>query len=1015
MEPARPVDARVAPSSADLDWTETSTPVDVDALKLSCPAFAGMEHPATITTLHAASPRPAIAAWVATHVDWLVGHVEIVDLGESDLRISIDWTAFGADDIEELDALLDGLDETTPGWYSEIVFALQATSHHVPTVQATPLGLVAYGRADATPEGLAELARICGRIRTAPPGTRHDALLRHGRVAGGLAASGHVRHGDALAAVVAASIASGHDARDARTTGPWAIRSGLSAPIEPRTAQTTSVEVVDPVEVPLPVLPTPPTLAEAQAAITDALDGAMASWVAWQDARGGGLPVRGPDGKMRRPPRVAVPAPPPVLVRVGVGVGKSMVGIVHAVAAGAVLYIEVENSQLRKEIVDRLRAEIPGISLYEHVGRHAATEGEGPSSPGVCQKMSVVGQVGDARHSPAHAACPSCIPGVAAVCELATGMDARADAEDRLAALCQARHVDRADVDPCGYLLALATAKTAQVVVACRGSLSPSLAAAEIGGVLRDRLVISDESSDPYSPLAVGVPHIATWRTQIAELTRRADDPDRLAELRQIDTLFATCAGGLASAPIGATDLPPALETAWLEAADMATGWIEAAATTPTASWERVFVDWLDADASVVPLRALMDVATAIRSGTAEIGGSPACILASVPTPLTRAELAGEVQVIHLDATPPPEVVTIVEGLGGTIVDAIPDQPIRVELALHRAWGRGTGLAGREALTRQAKAIAALWESRPGYAVFCSKSLAHELAHQVGVPADVLVAAGKLGWFGAHDRGSNAYAGRNLIVVGLPIPPPDEERRAWKAYRALARSVGVDLPAWTDERGCPRVEIAPDEWGDSSRKWSADPAIRAWQFARASAAEAQTLGRARSLRNPGLTAIVLGTAVPIAQHGYRDIEVLDVEPVELGATRCDRNAGTHVDAHARICRAAMDLRADHSPVTRRTVVAVLHSLGLPAPSGSTWRAWLAKWGRTPDLWGQVAGELLDQAAALATRGVATVAAELLVRAKAEGRPILRATAELLLAVDAACAHRLERAAGPPAA
>jgi hypothetical protein len=974
-----------------------------------------MDHPATITSLHAVTPRPAVTAWVAAHAAWLVEHTEIVDLGAGDLRVSVDWTDLGEDELEELAALLDGLDEATTGWYSEIVSAMQAAGHHVPAVQATPAVLVAYGLADGTPEGQAELGRICGRIRDAAPGTRHAALLRHGRLVGGLVASGHVRHDMALDAIVAASIESGHDPRDARTTGPWAIRSGLSAPIEPRTAQTTSVEVVDPVEVPLPALPSPPSLAEAQMAITDALGGAMASWSAWQDARGGGLPVRGPDGKMRRPPRIAVPAPPPVLVRVGVGVGKSMTGIVHAARSGVPLLIEVENSKLRKELVDRLRAEIPGVSLYEHRGRHAATGDEGPSSPGACQKMSVVGQVGDARHSPAHAACPSCIPGTAAVCQLASGMDARAEAEDRLDTLCRSRHVNRADVDPCGYLLALATAKTAQIVVACRGAFSPSLATAEIGGVLRDRLVISDESSDPHSPLAVGAPHVAVWRTQLAALARHVDDPDRLAELTRIDTLFATCAGGLASAPIGATDLLPALATAWLEAADVASGWIEAATSTPTASWERAFVDWLDADASVVPLRALMDVAAAIKSGTAEIGGSPACILASAPTPLTRAELAGEVQVLHLDATPPPEIVMIVEGLGGTIVDAIPVQPIRVELALQRAWGRGTGLAGREALTRQAKAVAALWQSRPGYAVFCSKSLAHELAHQVGVPADVLVAAGKLGWFGAHDRGSNAYAGRNLIVVGLPIPPPDEERRAWKAFRALARSVGVDLPAWTDERCRPRVEIAPGQWEESARRWSADPTIRAWQFARASAAEAQTLGRARSLRNPGLTAIVLGTAVPIAQHGYRNVEILDVEPVELGATRCDRNAGTHVDAHARICRAAMDLRADHSPVTRRTVVDRLHSMGLPAPSGSTWQAWLAKWGRTPDLWGQVASELLDQAEALASRGVATVATELLARAKAEGRPILRATAELLLAADAECAHRLERAAGPPAA
>ena len=718
---------------------------------------------------------------------------------------------------------------------------------------------------------------------------------------------------------------------------------------------------------PLPAdAPTPLSVQDARSALDAAASDAVNRHLDWLRQRGGSRPVRGDGGTWRRPPRRPVPAPPPTLIQAGVGLGKTSRAIVALAAVPSLVL--VRTLDLAHELAAALRQ--AGVPSVVHYGRHTPDldGGEQPDDPGCCPASLRADQhgvrvtLGARRHPIMTTMCVACPEGHMAVRTIAVRegrLDAAAAADERLQAACARVGLDPAAVPDCGYLLGVDDERSAQVVIACASAYSPSLAQYEAGGVLADRLVAVDESVEATPALTVTLPDIATWRDRIQALVKNSAagiaDTCVLDALTAVDGQLAGLAVAVAGATPGDHTLPDPAKTAIIEAARLAAPLLEAVGTTVRAPWETPILRWSALADSTIPLRAITDLAWAVDHDAAECDPGRA-ILAAAPSPLIAAITSRAAHAVILDATPDPTLELVVAAAGGYVTRAVPDQPAHIEIASRRAWTRGRYTrpdTGDAALRSDAATVLQLTSGRD-VAAIATKPLA-EAAAALG--------ALDVGWYGRDDRGTNRYAGRDIVLVGQELLPPDTERRAWTAHRAIAHDAGIALPEWTAERVAVTVETTPGAWIDSPVKLSADPTIRTWQMTRLSADRAQALGRMRALWHPDVEALIVGVPTWLAPHGYSHVRHID-EPPETTAGRDDIRAAAHLEAWARIAAASLELARRGERVSRRAVVTYLHALTLPGPSGTTWRAWLAAGGDNPAVWALLAQTLLDDAAEL---------------------------------------------------
>ena len=771
----------------------------------------------------------------------------------------------------------------------------------------------------------------------------------------------------------------------------------------------------------IPRKPTP-TKEEAASIISQCIRDAATEWWGWQEDRGGSIPIRGKNGTFRRAKRTNISAPSPRLIMAGVGTGKTSIATVEAVKTGIPLLILVANNQLKDEMIVALRRRYPALNIYNHRGRRPPKKMEDLTNPGVCQQMTLVDGLGMKEQTIMPVACTAgCPAGVAASCITATNNDAKSEAYNRLATLCASRGIAQDKVEPCGYLLGLSKAEEAQVIVACYDAYSPNLIKATFNGKLVDRLILVDEEVDTHREITVDLNDIRMWRAQLQDLIEENENSenDNAERLQNIDRDMETCIVELASASMTDVEVPPKIRETWQAMCRKAEAWVSGGKTVPTAEWERAWVDWTDTDASIIPLRAIMDMGKALATDTAELDHG--VLIGSVLSPITAAEMAREIQVVHLDATPSPDTLSLVEGLGGTIVEAIPDQPMAIEWGVERAWTRGKRKHREKTAKHKAKVLARLADKRPGAAIFADKATIEAYAALKGMTAKKMAEMGLVGWPGAHDRATNNYSGKDQIDMGGTALPPSVERRQWRAYRALVGAMGNDVPEWTPDRVTCEIEVTPGKWVRSPKKWSANPDIRRWQHARAANDLVQILGRARSLHYPNTHALILGTPLYLGDHGYHNIKILDHDPIECGVARKDRNHASHVDARARICAAGEQLARQGIMPSRRKVGAILRGWKLPVPGDHTWQALLdevgEEWGdvaMTVEFWEKAAKALIEEGAELATRGVETVVHNLLIRARDKKSLPHLVAAEILTQLTSP-EHRLERALPPPAA
>jgi len=392
-----------------------------------------------------------------------------------------------------------------------------------------------------------------------------------------------------------------------------------------------------------------------------------------------------------------------------------------------------------------------------------------------------------------------------------------------------------------------------------------------------------------------------------------------------------------------------------------------------TAPWEEIsYLRNLEGELErTIPLRAIADslefalpresVGAISVAPPSTMGAAQLRFLAAAPaTHIMLGDWGPKYRWALFDATPPWAVRKLAEARAEQEQGVrVVDRPVlvgKVQVHAGRTFGRGRyrglncGDSRREARAAQAlrRDVAFITEKlhtflaeRPerDIAILSHKPLIERLEKKLKEDKEVaqLLEAGRirLGWFGRDDRGSNRFAGCDLLVFGVPVPPPYVLRGQWDEARALLSGV-CDLPEWDDER-VRAVRRLPDgtevPMGVLAPK---TPEIQEWWDYSLSAAVAQIAGRARPADNPEAEVHLWSGFVPdLGQFGF-EVEVAAAEPSAVE----DVNNLRHLRSMERVALAAAALARDGEDVTVRGIQDWCRKRGLEAPRNRNVMMWL---------------------------------------------------------------------------
>jgi hypothetical protein len=458
----------------------------------------------------------------------------------------------------------------------------------------------------------------------------------------------------------------------------------------------------------------------------------------------------------------------------------------------------------------------------------------------------------------------------------------------------------------------------------------------------------------------------AAWAAEATETATRLDALDRVIEaLRTI-----------AHRTVEPGD-EKALLDAWWEFGMAAAALVNADTTAATAApWEEVVAvtgedGWPE---QLVPLRAIADaVAFALPrrdAGAFEvITGAEKGVRFFAPRPAAHA-LLGDwpgARVALFDATLPWEVRRLIEADGGEIID----EPVRIgRVTAHtgRTFSRGRWSALRHQASTKDEARAALVmrrdvrfivdairahaDRRPGrgIAVISHKPLIEMLKDEMRTGTLRGLADNnqlRVGWFGRDDRGSNAFAGCDLLVFGAPLRSPRDERQALAAGRTLLHG-RADVPQWSDGRVRLARRLCGGRVVPMQVMGPADPILRERFDYQLSAAMAQVAGRARPADHPDAEIHMWSGFVPdLGRFGF-EVEVVEQDqPTALEEVRQLH----HLRSMERVVVAAAALERDGQRLSVRHIQNWCHAKGLPVPRNRNVMQWLAELresGRAPD-------------------------------------------------------------------
>jgi hypothetical protein len=159
---------------------------------------------------------------------------------------------------------------------------------------------------------------------------------------------------------------------------------------------------------------------------------------------------------------------------------------------------------------------------------------------------------------------------------------------------------------------------------------------------------------------------------------------------------------------------------------------------------------------------------------------------------------------------------------------------------------------------------------------------------------------------GADDRAHNRWAGRDLVIAGVPTVSPTVAEDWYLAERAWALSAGAPPEEWP--------EWTPKRVKSGNRMVSAEPAIREWDDARLAGDLAQAIDHCRPLDNPNCTVLLLGPAIDLAEHG---ITVTTVTSATESAAA--RRKVAHLTRLHRLARVAAKLERNGERITRQAL------------------------------------------------------------------------------------------------
>jgi hypothetical protein len=538
---------------------------------------------------------------------------------------------------------------------------------------------------------------------------------------------------------------------------------------------------------------------------------------------------------------------PTLAVEVTVGAGKS-----RAVSETIVPMIFAADQPIlilapTREMCDEYAASIQasGIACTVYKPRQAVKKGH-DSNPWSCFQLDSINTAGERYQRPAQSICRQCPNGYKAALG---GNDQSFDAAIKWFKKHDFNEDKIAETEACRYLYeGLPDQLRAEVLIAPVAAFSEALATLKFRYTDNDgrdaertvqRLIISDERFDLTEKVSLSAPSIEGWLSTIdrgIQLFKDNEQDDQREALASIKSVLAELAARLISEKKIDTDLRQQVTDAvkLVKQADLVDG--------GTAFFERVsFMP--DNDDFFIPLRAFSALADAMKKLTDEV--EVRSLRVSVPKPLIDWSVKHGSTII-LDATLDPTLRELVKSSGGRVLNAQAPQNITVARVGGKMFARGRVTAEEysKKAAREIKHLKKIAERMPKpAAIITHKAFLHyaESDADAEAIADNFEAETgvKLGWFGRHDRGHNAWSGRHIAIVGMPIYSPGVIRGLWQERRVLLDSIGIEV----DE-----LKTQDEQEGAFM---PADPDAVAWLCEIYAANLVQAIGRARGINREG--------------------------------------------------------------------------------------------------------------------------------------------------------------------
>ncbi|MBN8745073.1 MAG: hypothetical protein J0I24_12305 [Thiomonas arsenitoxydans] len=576
--------------------------------------------------------------------------------------------------------------------------------------------------------------------------------------------------------------------------------------------------------------------------------------------------------------------PPPLLIQASTGLGKSYQIAQIAAQRQTPLLFLTATRDLRDAFVAAVGQ--AGGQAQAYSGRAHA-----PGQPHHCQRIEDGRSLAAKRRIQQPLLCRRCKHGLREQRDFY-----RAVGSDRQLARIQSViesagfHEEIERTTACNWIAHQRDTRSAPIVAAHYASFSsalaqwrqPILSADDLNPPDLPRLIVIDETPPLAQTVTITSEDIAQWSAQLgpaieraradqtkAELLLRMAEREESRKLAQADIKDAN--RRLASCK-AAQDLLPLLAHWIAESAHAADDrpidpqpgvqqWAQDRLVTiqdGAALWEAAHIDSRhNAGDWVIPLRAAAALGFSLRLDSAFArSGSIQCV---APTPLGEAIASGKHPVLLLDATAPRIIQHIVRAHGGTV------EEIRVKQNLHLNIYADTPRLRKDIRSNQEALQQRVTEVRAARQLAADEQMTD--AQHIGVLTFEPVAerlggmARRVGHWFAHERGTNAFEDRDLVVFGEPLEHPHAQRANYLGERAMALAAGAaetDWPRW-DAARAPAVF----QGRRSAIRLPTHPALRDWAADQFRQRLLQAVGRVRAVSSQETRTVWLWAASAI--------------------------------------------------------------------------------------------------------------------------------------------------------